>query len=167
MRIGLRGQVRRVWGRRGIKVVQPVQLSYQWRYLFLVVDPAAGRLYWCWLAQLTDEEVAMAVGGVQQHGVEVLVWDGAGSHRAALVEALGLPRIGLPPYSPELNPAERVLEEIRRHVEGTVYATLDDKMAAVEAYLTKLEGDPDRVRSLTNWHWISAARDRLPVDYAA
>ena len=37
MRVGLRGMVRRVWGRRGVKVRQRVQLVYEWRYLFCVV----------------------------------------------------------------------------------------------------------------------------------
>jgi hypothetical protein len=43
MRVGLRGTVRRVWGRRGVKVRQPVQLTFGWRYLFLVVDERAGK----------------------------------------------------------------------------------------------------------------------------
>ena len=36
MRVGLRGMVRRVWGVRGVKVVQRLQLVYEWKYLFLV-----------------------------------------------------------------------------------------------------------------------------------
>ena len=42
MRVGLRGMVRRVWGVRGLKVVQSLQLRYEWKYLFLVVDLRAG-----------------------------------------------------------------------------------------------------------------------------
>ena len=38
MRLGLRGMVRRVWGRRGVKLRQRFQLVYEWQYLFLVVD---------------------------------------------------------------------------------------------------------------------------------
>ena len=38
MRVGLRGMVRRVWGVRGVKVIQRLQLVYEWKYLFLVVD---------------------------------------------------------------------------------------------------------------------------------
>jgi hypothetical protein len=44
MRVGLHGMVRRVWGRRGIKVRQRVQIAYRWRYLFLAVDSQAGQL---------------------------------------------------------------------------------------------------------------------------
>ena len=45
MRVGLRGLVRRVWGRRGVKVYQKLQLAYCWRYLFLVVNAQAGQLH--------------------------------------------------------------------------------------------------------------------------
>ncbi|HZA21833.1 MAG TPA: YhjD/YihY/BrkB family envelope integrity protein [Dehalococcoidia bacterium] len=60
-----------------------------------------------------------------------------------------MPLIGLPPYSPELNPAERVFEEVRREIEGKVYANLDEKIKVVQEFLTDLESDPERVRSLS------------------
>lgn len=46
---------------------------------------------------------------------------------------MGRPLINWPPYSPELTPAERLFPELRCAVAGTVYATLDDALAAVEA----------------------------------
>jgi hypothetical protein len=52
-----------------------------------------------------------------------------------------------------------VFEEIRRWVEGKVYPTLADKVAAVEACLTALDADPARIRSLAGWAWIA---DALP-----
>ena len=91
----------------------------------------------------------------------------ASSHRHELVRGVGLPLIGLPPYSPELNPAERVFEEVRRWIEGKVYPSLEDKVAAVAAYLTELESNPDRVRGLAGWDWIEDAIQRLPARYAA
>ena len=57
-----------------------------------------------------------------------------------------------PPYSPELNPAERVFQEV--WVEGKTYGGIEEKMEAVDAYLGELESDPGRVRSLTAWSWI-------------
>lgn len=151
-----------------MKVYQPIQLRYAWRYLFLVVDGRAGALSWCWLEALSGEEVLAAVGGLRRTGAaDALVWDGASAHRDADVLALGLPLITLPAYSPELNPAERIFQELRRAVEGRLYATLHDKVAAVEAELTKLEADPDRVRSLAGWDWITAAVTRQPADLAA
>lgn len=168
VRVGLRGMVRRVWGRRGVKVYQRLQLSYRWRYLFMVVDGRAGKLYWCWIASMAAEEVLAAVGGLQQTTeVAALVWDGAPSHRDGDVGTLDLPLIGLPPYSPELNPAERVFQEIRRAIEGQVYPTLDEKVAAVEAFLAELDADPERVRALAGWDWIEASVQQLPAVHAA
>jgi len=83
------------------------------------------------------------------------------------VRALGLPLIGLPPYSPELNPAERVFEEVRRWIEGIVYRSIDDKVKAVEAFLTEFESDPNRVRGLAGWEWIDEAVEHLPTLLAA
>jgi DDE superfamily endonuclease len=158
LRVGLRGLVRRVWGRRGVKVQQRLQLTYEWRYLFLVVDGQAGRLDWCWLDSMAGDEIVAAVGGLQREtDLAALVWDGAQSHRDTRLATLGVPLLSLPPYSPELNPAERVFEEIRRWVEGRVYPTLAAKVAAVEAFLADLDAAPDRVRSLAGWDWITAA----------
>jgi hypothetical protein len=77
-----------------------------------------------------------------------------------------VPLIVQPPHSPELNPAERIIEEVRRHVEGQVYATLPDKYAAVEAFLHDLDANPDSVCSLAGWRWIRDALDALPTAQA-
>lgn len=160
--------VRRVWGRRGVKVRQRLQLVYEWRYLFLVVDGRKGTLHWTWIDSMKAEMIGAAVNGLkQQTEVAAVVWDGAPSHRDELVRGVGLPLIGLPPYSPELNPAERVFEEVRRWIEGKVYSSLEDKVAAVQKFLTDLESDPERVRSLTWWGWIDTAVQDLRASYAA
>jgi hypothetical protein len=52
-------------------------------------------------------------------------------------------------------------------VEGRVYATLDAKQAAVEAYLQQLAADPDRVTRLCGWDWLVAALDSLPLEIPA
>jgi hypothetical protein len=168
MRVGLRGMVRRVWGRRGMKVRRRVQLSYQWRYLFLVVDGRAGTVYWCWLDSMRAGDLLGAVRAIQQQtDLAAVVWDGAPSHHEDRVRALGLPLIELPPYSPELNPAERLIEAIRAEVEGTVYASLDVKVTAVHRVLQDLDADPARVRSLTGWRWMDAAVADLAAPLAA
>lgn len=169
MRVGLRGMVRRVWGVRGRKVVQRLQLVYEWKYLFLVVDFVRGRLEWAWLDSMRSLTVARALLGLRRHTqVRALVWDGARSHRSELVRNVsGVKTVVQPAYSPELNPAERVFEEVRRWVEGRVYGSIEEKMEAVNAYLSRLESDPQRVRSLTGWEWIRRNVQGLHEDYAA
>ncbi len=164
LRLGLRGTTRRVWGRRGTKVRQRLQLKYEWRYLFAAVDGQSGRVWWDWAPTMKAEALWPLVAGLQEMEVlDGLVWDNAPSHRDADIADLDLALVGLPPYSPELNPAERLFEEIRRHVEGRVYATLDDKAAVVQAFLEELDADPVRVRRLCGWEWINTAIATLPA----
>ena len=151
LRLGLRGQVRRVLAPRGVEVAQRLQLTYAWASLLLAVDPRAEALR----ATLVD------------WAPDALVWDGHGAHRAQLLADLPTRRVGLPPYSPELNPAERVFQELRRRLEGRTYATVADKQAIADACLTELAADPDRVRHLCGWAWLTDALDRLPAPAAS
>jgi len=74
---------------------------------------------------------------------------------------VGLRRVYQPPYSPELNPAERVFEEVRRWVEGRRYESIEAKKAAVEEVLRRLEAER-KVSSLVEWHYIRRALNALP-----
>jgi transposase len=167
MRLGLLGRVRRVWGIRGIQIRQKVECTYQWRYLSLAVDGVGGQLWWSWSPNLKKETVQAVVREWQEAGIGALVWDRAPSHRAKVVKAVGLPLIEQPPAAPELNPAERVFEELRRAVEGRVYGTIEKKMAAVERVLQELAASPERVQRLTGWPWIRVSLAQLPQKLAA
>jgi transposase len=161
LRLGLIGQTRRVWAPVGVKVVQPLQYERPWCYLVLVVDPRAGRLWWSWTLDMTAASLARTVALWREAGIAAVVWDRAPAHQTA-GHAAGGTLIAQPPYSPELNPAERVFEAVRLHIEGKVYASLPEKYAAVHAFLTDLDAAPDRVRSLAGWQWITAALAALP-----
>jgi hypothetical protein len=163
LRLGLRGTTRRVWGRRGVKVRQRLQLQYDWWYLFVAVDGRAGTVSWTWVDSMKAADLVPLMEALQANApLDALVWDGAASHRDDAVRAVGVPLIQLPRYSPELNPAERLFEEVRRQVEGQVYTTLADKVAAVNAFLDEFDADPARVRRLCGWNWINDAITTLP-----
>jgi transposase len=162
MRLGLHGQVRRRWTPRGVKLHQKVEIQYVWQYLALVVEPL-GWLSWKWLPHMRKEMVAETVQEWRREGAQAVVWDRAPSHRAKIVREIGLPLVEQPAYSPELNPAERVFEEVRRVVEGVVYGDIQKKMAVVESFLRELASDPQRVQRLVGWAWISDALSALPL----
>ena len=157
MRLGIRGQVRKVWAPKGVKVEQKLQIDYKWTYLALGVDVMGGRLEWCWIDSMKGEDIAKAVRRWRDKGIEAIVWDRARSHKSQPVKDIGLTLIQQPPYSPELNPAERVFEEVRRRVEGKIYPDLEAKKRAVEEVLENLSAYPDKVRRLTCWNWIRQA----------
>jgi len=162
MRVGLCGSLRRVWAPRGVKVRQRIQMERVWRYVALIVDVQRGQLIWRWIETMKGAAIAEAVRDWRDAGVEALVWDNARGHFALEVREVSVTPIHQPPYAPELNPAELVFQQVRRKVEGRVYATIEDKMAAVDESLRQLAANPDQVRHLTRWHWIQDACAQLP-----
>ncbi len=110
-----------------------------------------------------DELIPLVRGMQATTELAAVVWDGAPSHHDGRLPRIGLPLSALPPYAPELNPAERVFEELRAEIEGRVFATLAEKVAAVEAILQEWDADPARVQQLTGWAWIHAAVAQLPA----
>ena len=159
LRLGLRGRTRRVLAPRGVKVVQPLQLQYEWSYLLLGVEPLSGQLRWAWIERMRQAHIKPVL---EHWGLECVVWDGAGGHRGQSLAELPTQRVLVPAYSPELNPAERVFQGIRGHVEGKVYPSLAAKQQEAESYLEALKADPERVRSLCGWQWLRDALAALP-----
>lgn len=161
MRVGWLGQVRRVWAPRGLKVVQAQEYEHVWTYLLLTVNPLRGTLRWAWVPNMKSATLALVLRGWAQRGLRTVVWERASGHRGAAYPGMKLRRIEQPPYSPELNPAERIFEYLRATVEGGVYGTIEAKRAAIESKLQRLAACPAQVRSLAGWTWICRARSKL------
>lgn len=85
-----------------------------------------------------------------------MVLDGASSHKS---KDLQLPEnirlVGLPPYSPELNPQEHVWDELReKEFPNRVFNDLDAVVRQLHSGLPRLSRDHDALRRLTAWPWI-------------
>lgn len=165
LRLGLIGQTRRVWAPVGVKVVQPLQYERQWCYVLIVVDGRRGRLWWSWTLSMSAADLHPEVAKWHAAGIDAVIWDRAPAHQTLTARPQDVALILQPPYSPELNPAERVIEAIRQQIDGLVDASLPEKYAAVNAFLEELDTDPARVRSLAGWQWIDDALDALPAVY--
>ena len=87
-----------------------------------------------------------------------MVGDHAAFHKAKAVRVKG---VHLPPYSPELNPAEQVFAAVRRWVEGRRYERTEAKKVAVEGGARGLEAG-GKVSSLVRWRYIRQALSVLP-----
>jgi transposase len=125
----------------------------------LAVNPKTGELRWRWIERMSQEHIKPILS---EWNLDGLVWDRAPSHRAKSLRELPTKWVFLPSYSPELNPAERIFEEVRRRVEGRVYDSIEDKQAEVESYLRQLSVDRERIKRLCGWEWVREALDRLP-----
>ena len=88
---------------------------------------------------------------------DTVIWDGASAHRGQAMGEVGFERIPLPPYSPELNPSERIFEWLRGRIEGDVYASLQHKREVINRLLRQLNADKLRLRQLIGWQWIHDA----------
>ena len=74
MRFGLWGQVRRRWGLKGKKIIQPMQIVFRWSYLVLAVDVGRGELHWGWSQGMNQQQL---VPIFEQWPMDGVVWDGA------------------------------------------------------------------------------------------
>jgi transposase len=157
-RFGQKGRACHRWWLRGQRPTGPVDQRYTFVYAFAAVEPATGRDF-C-LVLPTVSTAAMneflrrfsATLAKDEHAVMVL--DGAGwhtSHDLAVPSNLSLLR--LPPYSPELNPVERIWLYLReRHLSHRV---LEDYRAVLDAVCEAwCKLTPERLRSLCNYPCI-------------
>lgn len=80
----------------------------------------------------------------------VLVWDGAGYHRANdLVCPENITLLTLPPYAPELNPVENLWHYLRsHHWSNRKYETVDDLFDAAETAWRATCLNPDTIRTV-------------------
>jgi hypothetical protein len=85
----------------------------------------------------------------------VIVMDQAGLHLAGELTVPQHMRLTfLPPYSPELNPAEHLWNSLREDCFANhVFANLDAVERALTGGLVTLEANPDRTRSMTGFKW--------------
>ncbi len=96
---------------------------------------------------------AAAVGAGKDKLV-VLVLDNAGWHSSdKLVVPDGLLLVFLPPYSPELQPAERLWPLTNEAVANQSFATLKELDEAVGRHCCTLAGLPDLIKGHTNYSW--------------
>jgi putative transposase len=90
---------------------------------------------------------------------DVVILDGAGWHGShGLVVPGNITLLALPPYSPELNPVERVWHYLRSHwLANSVFRSLADIMDACEMAWNRFATDHRLVRSLCAVAWAPAS----------
>jgi len=159
-RIGLLPIVRRVWVKRGSRPVRIVETRYQWLYLYGFVQPQTGRTFFLLLPRMNAalynqalQEFAQATEAGPRKQI-VLVVDGAGSHRSHdLIVPEGVHLITLPPYSPELQPAEKLWPLTNEPLVNKHFVTLADLQAVQEVRCQTLAKMTEQVRARTLFHW--------------
>ncbi len=156
-----------MWAERGSRPTAPKQTAYANLHVLTAVCPATGRA-----EALASDGVSTAAvqvlldqlsAAVPEGTHVVLVWDGAGYHSAS--KALRVPGnitpVTLPPYSPELNPVERLWHYLReRFWSNRVYKDLAAlRAAAIDAW-RRVGLDPDRVKTVCRCDYADPATNK-------
>lgn len=134
---------------------------YEWLWLYAAVHPKTGRVFWLVLPYLNAEMVQLFLDELaRSHAAAgkriVLVLDGATAHRA---KALRVPErltlVGLPAYTPELNPTERLWPLVKEGIANRTYSMLETLEQEVCTRCQRISAA--QVAALTNYHWWPTA----------
>ncbi len=159
-RLGLKPILRKVWARGGERPIAVVNYRYEWTYLYGFVDPATGKTEWFILPRVNVEWFNQALEAfAQQTGAGkdkqiLLVIDGAGWHRSdRVVVPEGIHFELLPPYSPELQPAERLWCIADEPLVNRSFDTINELEEILAERCITMLSMTDEIQALTNYHW--------------
>jgi hypothetical protein len=163
-RVGLKPIVRRVWARQGERPIARVEHRYKWLYVFGFVHPASGRTEWQFASTVNIDVMSVALAtfaqvvGAGPTKRIVLVLDRAGYHISPQVQVPdGIHLVLLPPYSPELQPAEHLWPLSDEPLANQHFPTLDALEETLAQRCDRLQQQQDVIRSTTCFHWWPAA----------
>jgi len=142
---------------------RPIALGhhrYQWLYVTAFVQPTSGETVWYlsdgiskpfFERMLADFARTVGAGGER---VIVLVLDGAGWHtQPGLAVPDGLVLVYLPPYTPELQPAEHLWPLVDEPVVNRLFPSLQELNAVLDQRCRYLDEERQLIAAATNFHW--------------
>jgi transposase len=162
-RIGLKPILRRRWAPAGQRPIAMGRHRFEWLYLYGFVHPTTGEVVW-FVCSTVDTDLFSAVLAAFARAVNaggdklvVLALDRAGWHVSdRLVVPDGVVLEFLPPYTPELQPAERLWPLANEAVANKHFATLNDLNAAVGERCRTLSAMPEIIKGVTRFGWWPA-----------
>jgi transposase len=150
---------------KGFRPPYVVRRAYEWTYLYVAVDPISGEsfsLYLPGMDGLCFQTFLERLGEAYADHHLVVVLDGAPSHTSSQIT---LPKnvslLGLPSYSPELNPVERWFQEFRRTLSNRIFETLELLQEAITKALEPYWEQPGRLQRLISFSWWVEAVESL------
>lgn len=166
LRVGLRTELKRVWCGPKHQPLGKMKISYQYFYLYLALNPFSGHLFALFLPNMKRVTFELFLEHFQKEyhwncperreDDVVMILDRAGAHCSSKLSIpKGVVLEYLPPYCPELNPAERFFEELRRELANEIFETLEDLEEALTGLLEYYWEHPESVRRLTLFTWLN------------
>src|SRR5919206_2855601 len=145
-RLGLKPIRRRVWAPIGQRPVALGPHRYQWLHVSAFVPPTSGEAIWYLCSGLSKPFFAALLAtfaretGAGRERSIILALDNAGWHGPEdLAVPNGIRLVFLPPYTPELQPAEHLWSLVDEPIANRHVASLDDLSTIVAARCQKLD----------------------------
>ena len=138
-RFGLLPIKRRRLTRRGVKPVQPYCWRFEYCYLYGAVEPKTGEHFLLEMPTLNSlcfQVFLNEFAAAYRESLNVVVLDNGAFHKAQyLIVPENVILVFLPPYSPELNPIERLWQDVKDQLALGLYATLEALQRAISEVL--------------------------------
>ncbi|WP_246721730.1 IS630 family transposase [Methylosinus sp. H3A] len=159
-RLGLKPVTRRVWAPVGERPIAHGHHRFDWLYVTAFVSPASGETFWYvhdgvskpFFAALLETFAREAKAGVDR--TIVLVIDNAGWHgEAGLSVPDGVRLVFLPPYTPELQPAETLWALVDEPIVNKHIGTIEELDAIIGERCAALASERDIIKSRAGFHW--------------
>jgi hypothetical protein len=144
---------------RGIKPVGLTQHDYANSWVYGTVAPQTGASFFLILPKLNAAHMQVFLDEFSRANAEtfnILILDNSAAHTAKKVRLpVNVTFVLLPPYSPELNPIERVWEDLRARLAWQHFRDVDDLENMLCEHLTAY--DPLTLQSLTSYPYLKPA----------
>ena len=157
-RVGQQGTLTTVWATRGTRPTAIKQTEYEWVYLYAAVHPLTGKSSALIAPSVNTDYMNHHLRFISEEAGAntqiILVLDQAGWHMSKTLDVpQNITLMHLPPYSPELNPVERVWAYVKSHyLSNRVYEDYQDLFESSTHAWNQL--DEDRFRSLCKTDWV-------------
>ena len=159
-RYGLLPVIRRVWGQRGVRGHAPYATRYQWGYLHEAMEVDGANRLELLFTPCIDQDVhalfLQQLSATEPAALHLVIQDQAGFHLPENDPRLpkNLRLLPLPPYSPELNPVEKLGDLVKDRICNRIYPNLrrleDHILAAHQPWRT----DSAHVAELIGDGWL-------------
>jgi hypothetical protein len=156
-RFGTHSKVGRCWLPTGVRSPVDIKLGFQNFYLYSSVNAKTGETFSLMMPTVNTACMNVYLSHLAGELVgknTILIMDGAGWHKSrTLVVPSNIKIIHLPPYSPELNPVERLWLYIKKSVlYNKIYKDIKDLEEAVCAFVRELTSN--KVSTLCTAHYL-------------
>jgi len=161
-RYGLISVLRKVWTLRGHKPTAPYQTKYQWGHLYAALEVEGENSAEFFFSPTVSLEVSdfflRQLAETDENAHHIVIWDGAGFHQKPglhpIPERVHL--LQLPAYSPELNPVEKLFDQLKDAIGNHIFDTLDDIEASIVSLLSTFWENAKIVSSLIGRGWLQS-----------